>query len=56
MIWEIGQDAFGPDAPYSLLRAIDTMVDAAVGEFPAGLYGLSVYSGSRVIVGKFVKM
>jgi chitinase len=30
MIWEIGEDAFGTDAPYSLLRAIDEVVDAAV--------------------------
>lgn len=30
MIWEIGQDAFGANATYSLLRAIDAIVDAAV--------------------------
>ena len=29
MIWEIGQDAFGANAQYSLLRAIDEVVDAA---------------------------
>lgn len=29
MIWEIGQDAFGANAQYSLLRAIDGVVDAA---------------------------
>lgn len=29
MIWEIGQDAFGANAEYSLLRAIDNVVDAA---------------------------
>lgn len=29
MIWEIGQDAFGDNAQYSLLRAIDAVVDAA---------------------------
>ncbi len=30
MIWEIGQDAFGANAQYSLLRTIDLIVDAAV--------------------------
>ncbi len=29
MIWEIGQDAFGSNIEYSLLRAIDEVVDAA---------------------------
>lgn len=29
MIWEIGQDAFGTNQQYSLLRAIDEVVDAA---------------------------
>jgi GH18 family chitinase len=29
MIWEIGQDAFGSNIQYSLLRAIDELVDAA---------------------------
>lgn len=29
MIWEIGEDAFGANAQYSLLRAIDEVVDAA---------------------------
>lgn len=29
MIWEIGQDAFGADQSYSLLRAIDEVVDEA---------------------------
>lgn len=29
MIWEIGEDAFGDNAEYSLLRAIDEVVDAA---------------------------
>ncbi|MBN8676619.1 MAG: T9SS type A sorting domain-containing protein [Chitinophagales bacterium] len=29
MIWEIGQDAFGANSQYSLLRAIDEVVDAA---------------------------
>ncbi|MEO6760265.1 MAG: glycosyl hydrolase family 18 protein [Saprospiraceae bacterium] len=115
MIWEIGQDAFGANAPYSLLRAIDEVVDATVvglsennptalevypnpvrdqlivrlpeegsyrvliadiqgrialeqttsggtdlelpvGGFPAGMYGITVYSGRRVLVGRFVKM
>ena len=114
MIWEIGQDAFGANAQYSLLRAIDAVVDAVVSasdtnpgvlgiypnpvqdqltlrlpgegnyrvliadlqgrlaleqsasgsadlelrvaDLPAGIYGISVYSGSRVLVGKFVKM
>ncbi len=115
MIWEIGQDAFGENASYSLLRAIDAIVDAAVvgvseansttlqvypnpvrdrlsirlpgegtfrllifnmqgelvleqstsdddplevrvADMPAGMYGISVYSGSRVMTGRFVKM
>lgn len=30
MIWEIGEDAFGANIEYSLLRAIDEVVDAAV--------------------------
>ena len=29
MIWEIGEDAFGANAPYSLLRAIDEVIVAA---------------------------
>lgn len=39
MIWEIGQDAFGANIEYSLLRAIDEVVDAAassVAEVPGG--------------------
>lgn len=115
MIWEIGQDAFGANAQYSLLKAIDAVVDAAtvgvsaadplrleiypnpvqerlsinlpdegnyraviynlqgntvlaqqatgdatlqmeVANFPAGMYSIAVYSGHRVMTGKFVKM
>ncbi|MCY7330471.1 MAG: T9SS type A sorting domain-containing protein [Saprospiraceae bacterium] len=115
MIWEVGQDAFGENAAYSLLRAIDAVVDVAVvgvseassttlqvypnpvrdrlsirlpgegtfrllihnmqgalvleqstayedplevrvADLPGGMYGISVYSGSRVMTGKFVKM
>lgn len=115
MIWEIGQDAFGANAQYSLLRAIDEVVDAAsvgvadigraalqlypnpvgerlsvrlpgneafqlriydlrgrlvleqqaagneaaevsVADFPAGMYGISVYSADRTLSGRFLKM
>lgn len=37
MIWEIGQDAFGDDVQYSLLRAIDEVVEAA----SVGITGLN---------------
>lgn len=44
MIWEIGGDAFGADAQYSLLRAIDAIVDAAVvGVSEASPFALEVY-------------
>ncbi len=44
MIWEVGQDAFGDLAPYSLLRAIDAVVDAAVvGVSEASSTTLQVY-------------
>ncbi|MFN0036586.1 MAG: glycosyl hydrolase family 18 protein [Saprospiraceae bacterium] len=44
MIWEIGQDAFGADIQYSLLRAIDEVVDAAsVGISEANPLALRVY-------------
>jgi chitinase len=111
MIWEIGQDAFGSNIQYSLLRAIDEIVDAAsvgvseansmalrvfpnpvrerlslqlpdnddyrvvisdmsgrvmqegnetqeliVRDFPAGMYTISVYSGTGIRAGKFIKI
>ena len=44
MIWEIGQDAFGSNIQYSLLRAIDEVVDAAsVGVSEADPMVLQVY-------------
>lgn len=44
MIWEIGQDAFGSNIQYSLLRAIDEIVDAAsVGVSEHGSLALSVF-------------
>ncbi len=115
MIWDIGGDAFGANIQYSLLRAIDEVVDAAsvgiseanplalqvfpnpvrsrltvqlpelaefrlvisdmsgriiqdqwitgnepvevnVQEYPAGMYGISVYAETGVRAGKFVKV
>jgi len=114
MIWEIGQDAFGSNLQYSLLHAIDEVVNEAtvgisetnpialrifpnpvrqrlsiqvpeatdyrltisdmqgkivledsfagnempelnVGDFPAGMYVVSVYGETGVRTGKFVK-
>jgi len=44
MIWEIGQDAFGANIQYSLLRAIDEVVDAAtVGISNVNLRTLQVF-------------
>lgn len=44
MIWEIGQDAFGANAQYSLLRAIDEVVSAAsVGVAEAGQQALRIF-------------
>ena len=44
MIWEIGQDAFGANIQYSLLRAIDEVVDAAtVGISKVNLRTLQVF-------------
>lgn len=44
MIWEIGQDAFGANLSYSLLRAIDEVVDAAsVGVAETGTGNLRIY-------------
>ena len=44
MIWEIGQDAFGANIQYSLLRAIDEVVDAStVGISNVNLRTLQVF-------------
>ena len=44
MIWEIGQDAFGANSQYSLLRAIDEIVDAAtVGHSEVSTMALQVF-------------
>jgi chitinase len=43
MIWEIGQDAFGANAQYSLLRAIDEIVSASVAIADAETLQLRIY-------------
>ena len=44
MIWEIGQDAFGANSQYSLLRGIDEIVDAAtVGSSEVNKMALQVF-------------
>ena len=44
MIWEIGQDAFGANSQYSLLRGIDEIVDAAtVGSLEVNTMALQVF-------------
>ncbi len=43
MIWEIGQDAFGANAQYSLLRAIDAVISGSVAVADAQTRILRIY-------------